>query len=101
MRTGGEDLWFDAEAGDAKARAYFLKYNENDTIQTEKLYKYLEDKGWTKNKERKCYGKNGCIRCGGNNVNFRGEKPFAEGMYEMVWCKDCNKHQPYHFLRSW
>lgn len=101
METGGEGLWFDVEDGDPKARKHFLKYNENDTVQTEKLYLYLKEKGWAKSNERKCYGKNGCVRCGGHNVQFRGEKPFTEGIYEMVSCKDCNKHQPYHFIRAW
>jgi len=101
LETGGEVLWFDVEDGDPKARKHFLKYNENDTVKTELLYLYFLDKGWVQERTRKCYGKDGCIRCGGHNVNFRGEKPFSEGVYEMVHCKDCNKHQPYHFLRGW
>lgn len=103
LRTGGEDLWFDAESGDEKARKHFLKYNENDTVMTEKLYKYLYDKGWARPLTSNYFSvRNGCPRCGEKNWNFRGERADKWGWHEYVWCKSCGKYGMIDtLLRPW
>lgn len=110
INTGGESLWYECmeflpngKPKNPKAWKKMRHYCDGDVIGGEALYQFMRKGGWIKRLvvERLCYGKDGCIRCGGHNIQFRGEKPYKEGVYEMVWCKDCNKHQPYHFLRPW
>lgn len=93
MRTGGEELWFDVEAGDKQARAHFLKYNENDTVQTEKLYKYLEEKGWASKDKKKFFSfRFGCPRCKSLEWQSRGEVARADGWHDYFFCKNCGKY---------
>lgn len=103
MRTGGEDLWFDVEDGDLKARKHFLEYNENDTVMTEKLYVFLEEKGWTsKNTKRFFSFKFGCPRCRSIDVQSRGERPYADGWHDYFFCKNCGKYAPgERVIRPW
>lgn len=92
LETGGEELWFLTEAGDPVARAKMLKYNRNDTVQTEKLFQFFVDGGWTEPPGHKYYSKkNGCPRCKGHDMESRGKKPSPEGWRKQYCCRTCGK----------
>lgn len=92
IETGGEALWFATEKGDPKAQKQFLTYNENDTVQTEKLYQFLVDGGWATLPEPKFYIPGmGCTRCGAEDTHSRGEQPRAGGWVNAYMCKQCGK----------
>lgn len=103
METGGEELWFGAEAGNPKDRAKMLRYNENDTIQTDLFFKWLVKKGYTEAPGSIYYSKeNGCPRCHGHNMENRGEKASAEGVRKQYCCRDCGKRpMDIEVLRPW
>lgn len=92
METGGDQLWFETELGDPKARAKMLRYNRNDTVQTEKLFIFLVENGWTDAPGSKYYTKeSGCPRCGSHDMESRGEKPSKEGWRRQYCCRTCGK----------
>lgn len=95
LETGGEELWFRTEAGDPTARAKMLRYNRNDTVQTEKLFLFLVENGWTPAPSSTVYVPNGpCVRCGVTglkNMQSRGDQPRADGWVHGYQCKSCGK----------
>ncbi len=108
LETGGDVLWDHAEKGcDCKrnCRKYFLKYNENDTVQTEALYLYLERKGWTKKDVKRYFSyEHGCPRCKAPQTSWqsRGERGYADGIHEYYYCTRCGKYGPLdRLLRPW
>ncbi len=103
IETGGQELWFKVEAGDEKARAHFLAYNKNDSVQTEKFYFFLKDGGWIANHPGGGHytKEDGCPRCASHDVHKRGEKGYKEGVFQMYYCKNCNKHAPGELVRDW
>lgn len=92
--TGGDELWFKTESGDEKKRKEFLKYNENDTVMTEKFFLFLVKKGWAKiDTESRFFSSTfGCPRCKGFDWQKRGPKPTKEGWRQHYFCKTCGKH---------
>jgi len=93
LETGGESLWFACEEGDPKARKKMLVYNKNDTIQTELLAKFFIEKGYAKLPDKKTtyvIGE-GCVRCGEEDMQSRGESPTSGGWAKMFVCKNCGK----------
>ena len=93
METGGEALWFACESGDPKAQRLMLRYNQNDTVETEKLFRFFVANGWTPKPGAKYYVPGeGCIRCGEENMESRGSNvPRAEGLVSGYMCKSCGK----------
>lgn len=92
LETGGEELWFKTEAGDPKARKKMLTYNKNDTVQTEKLFLFLVDGGWTEAPGSRYYTKeNGCPRCHSHDKENRGFSKDADGVRRQYLCKNCGK----------
>lgn len=93
METGGESLWFACEAGDPRAQRMMLRYNQNDTVETEKLYMFFVAHGWTEKPGAKYYVKGqGCVRCGQDDMQSRGNKvPTKEGLVHGFMCKTCGK----------
>jgi len=105
LETGGDALWFGVEEGDSKARKHFLKYNENDTVQTEALYEYLERKGWTKKNVKSQFSyEHGCPRCKAPQKwwQSRGERGYSDGIHEYYYCTRCGKYGALdRLLRPW
>lgn len=93
IETGGDELWFETEAGNKKAQKNFLKYNENDTVQTAKLFKFLNDGGWINfpTWSRVYVPGEGCWRCGVEDTQKRGPKPRKEGWIQEYMCKNCGQ----------
>lgn len=93
IETGGEELWFLCEAGDKHAQTKMLRYNQNDTVETEKLFKYFVENGWAPEPGAKYYTPgNGCIQCKSQNMQSRGKDiGRANGLVDGYMCKDCGK----------
>lgn len=94
LETGGESLWFGCEEGNEADRKKMLRYNANDTIQTELLAVYFKELGYIKKWPfSECYviGE-GCVRCGNDDMQRRGrEVPRAGGFVSAFMCKRCGK----------
>jgi hypothetical protein len=103
METGGDSLWIDAEEGDEKAQAKMLRYNQNDTVQTEKLWNFLVDNGWARLPVIDGYKKGmSCPRCLCIEWQKRGIKPIVgKGLCQYYSCKRCNKQMPGEIVEEW
>ena len=95
IETGGSGLWFAVEEGNEKARRDFLKYNENDTIVTEKLCLYFKELGYIKNWPGSNHftKAHGCPQCHAPRSRWqcRGIKGYKEGRAQTYSCNDCGK----------
>ena len=89
----GVQLWEEVMAGDKKAQAVMKKYNCQDIVVLEELYRYLRP--WIKNHpNRGLYIDNPqepvCPNCGGTSVQKRGvERPARSNAYQRYKCMDC------------
>jgi len=102
IETGGDSLWEKAEKGDLKARKAFLTYNKNDTQQTEKLMEFFIEKGYTEHPTKRFYSPGeGCLRCGKEDMQSRGDKPVKNGWVHEYFCKNCGKRNKTEPLRGY
>jgi hypothetical protein len=102
METGGDSLWKGAEQGNVRDQAKMLRYNRNDTVQTDKLWLYLANNGWVTLPWAKVHTKNGpCPRCKGTEWMKRGVKPMVQGLTQYYSCKQCNKQLPGEVIQEW
>lgn len=85
--TGGFDLWRGCVKGDMASWNRMLRYNRQDVILLEKIYKKLLP--WMTNHPNLAQlngDRIACPNCGSNNVQKRGIKYG----YQSWWCIDCH-----------
>lgn len=85
----GFSLWLKCMAGDKKAWALMLKYNAQDIILLEKVYKKLlpymsNHPNLSSIKESMV-----CVRCGSRSLQSRGEVKTLGGVYKRYQCNGC------------
>lgn len=87
----GHGLWTECERGDQDAWALMKKYNIQDVLLTEKLYKRVLP--WIKNHpNRTNYDQPGvpaCPRCGGLRLQRRGYERTVANLYARFRCVAC------------
>lgn len=87
----GFPLWEKCMAGDEAAWVRMRRYNENDTRETEKLYKALLP--WIPN--HPSHGahnaEDACPQCGGKRLIMEGTAYTSTGQYQRYHCKDCGR----------
>jgi DNA polymerase elongation subunit (family B) len=85
----GHELWVKCLAGDKKAWALMRKYNENDVVLTEQVYKKLLP--WIQNHPHHALHKDTdcCQRCGSGNLQRRGTYRSTTAAYQRYVCNDC------------
>lgn len=89
IQTGGFQLWKDCMNGDKKAWDRITRYNRQDVILLEKVYKKL--RGWmTNHPNLGCLvGKAVCPVCGGKHLQRRGFSITSTGKKQRVQCTSC------------
>ena len=88
----GHGLWSMCEAGDADAWALIEKYNKNDVILTEALYKRVLPWIGTQHPNQSNYanhGKHACPSCGSFHLQSRGFARTIAQQYRRYQCLDC------------
>lgn len=82
----GFPLWKRCMAGDKSAFKKMKRYNIQDVNLLEKIYlKFLP---WIKNHPNISNG-DGCVKCGSNNIEYRGKLVTGAGTYRRFRCKEC------------
>lgn len=93
VSTGGFDLWLKCMAGDKKAWKLMAKYNSQDVVLLEKLYKKFLP--WIKNHPSlstlKGHKKHtGCPNCGSKKLQKRGFRATTSEIKQQYQCTSCN-----------
>lgn len=91
VQHNGFDLWLGCMRDDPKSWALMKKYNCQDVVLTEKVYKQLLP--WIKNHPtRGLFDGNvrNCPRCGHDNMIIRKYTVTKTGKYPVMQCKKCN-----------
>lgn len=91
VEHSGFDLWLGCMKDDPKSWALMKKYNCQDVVLTEKVYKQLLP--WIKNHPTKgLFDGNvrNCPRCGHDNMIIRKYAVTKTGKYPVMQCKKCN-----------
>ncbi len=90
VQTGGFSLWLGCMAGDEKAWAKMLRYNKQDVILLEKIYKKLRP--WIENHP----GLNiidsrpsACPKCGHTKLQARGTRHTKVSIFRRFQCLGC------------
>jgi len=85
----GFDLWRRCMDGDKKAWQIMKKYNIQDVLLLERVYKKLRP--WMKNTPNLNLWsrENGCRNCGSNNLRKRGFEYTVSAEVQIWHCKDC------------
>ena len=87
-KTTHASLWHDCLNGDAKAWKKMVKYNNQDVVLLEKLY--LKLRPYITNHPNVSIEKpDGCPRCSGNNLQYRGYYTTNLTRYHRIVCTDC------------
>lgn len=83
----GHQLWIDCLAGDAKAWKLMERYNKQDVIRTEQLYKYLLP--WINGHPSfgAETGNDVCPNCGSDNLHRQGFTYTPTGRYQRYVCE--------------
>ena len=83
----GHQLWIDCLAGDAKAWKLMERYNKQDVIRTEQLYKYLLP--WINGHPSfgAETGNDVCPNCGRDNLQRQGFTYTTTGRYQRYVCE--------------
>jgi DNA polymerase elongation subunit (family B) len=90
MDTGGIDLWIKCMKGDKKAWSKMIRYNKNDVVLLEKVYKrmlpYISS-----HPNRNYYdGTTGlCPKCGSKKMAKKGWKYLSGGKRQQYQCSKC------------
>ena len=95
VRTGGFDLWEDCMAGDPKAWKLMRKYNGQDVMLLEKVYKkvlpYIENHPMGNMKEKKSLPR--CDNCQEEKLHKRGTAWRGRKLVQLYQCKACGHWQ--------
>lgn len=82
------DLWLGCIAGDADSWNRMLRYNKQDVILLEKLYRRLM--AWAgSHPNMTLYRDADCPKCGSKHVICRGVATLVTGQYQRYQCQDC------------
>lgn len=89
MKTGGADLWFNCLAGDMKSWRHMKRYNAQDVVLLEKLYKRLLP--WMRMHPNVAtgLGPNVCPTCGSYELQARGTARNKTTAYPRFQCQGC------------
>jgi DNA polymerase elongation subunit (family B) len=90
VKHAGHELWVKCMAGDKKAWATMRKYNMQDVVLTEKVYKRLLP--WISNHPHLGVyneGKDCCQRCGGTQLQRRGFYRTTTSTFQRYQCSKC------------
>lgn len=88
VETGGFKLWRDVMAGDAKAWTRMLRYNKQDVVLLERLYKRVLP--YIKTHPALHHGRGTCPACGNKKLHRRGERHTRAFEIERLHCPKCN-----------
>ena len=89
MGHEGHTLWVKCMAGDVKAWNTMRKYNKQDVVVTEAVYKALLPWITTGPSARLFDAGADCPRCGSGELERRGFKYTQTGKYQQYRCKSC------------
>lgn len=91
LETGGFELWEGVMAGLIPSWKTMEKYNKQDVVLLENLYKELRP--WMPRHPNVAVltGREGivCSTCGSTHLQSRGYYHTNSGMYQRFWCTDC------------
>jgi len=87
-KTTHASLWHDCINGDIKAWRKMVKYNNQDVVLLEKLYKRLLPY-ITNHPNVTVEALTGCPRCGSSKLQRRGKATTNTATYHRVQCTDC------------
>lgn len=90
VHTGGYNLWKDCMAGDESAWKQMKKYNKQDVVLLEKVYKALRP--WMDNHPNVSVLRgesNGCPKCGSFDLMKRGIRHNKTTSYQEYQCRIC------------
>lgn len=91
VKHEGFDLWAKVISGDEKARAKMQKYNIQDVILLEKLYKKIRP--FIKNHPHLGKVRRECGACGSNDVHSRGYRRTKVFRIQRLQCQKCGAWQ--------
>jgi DNA polymerase elongation subunit (family B) len=98
VSTGGFKLWEQCMKGNEKAWNKMKKYNKQDVLLLEKVYKALRP--WSKSHPRVTEeSENVCHCCGSQNVQLRGFNYTKFNKFQRFMCKDCGSWTQGHPLK--
>ncbi len=86
--TGGFGLWKGCMDGDSESWRKMVKYNKQDVVLLELVYKQLRP--WIKNHPR-LYQLDCCPNCGSDRLQKRGTFKTISGTRQKYWCINCGK----------
>jgi ribonuclease D len=87
-KTTHASLWYDCLQGDDLAWKKMVKYNNNDVVLLEKLY--LKLRPYIGNHPNVAVEKDdGCPRCGGKHLEYRGFYTTNVSTYHRLYCRSC------------
>jgi uncharacterized protein YprB with RNaseH-like and TPR domain len=94
LPTSGKHLWFGCMRNDPKSWATMKKYNIQDVILLEKVYKKLRP--WAKtHPDLRVYDRaDGCPKCRSTSVSKRGPSVKGNRLYQTYGCNSC--HARFH-----
>lgn len=93
VKHSGFDMWLGCLKGDAKSWVKMAKYNKQDVVLLEKVYKKLLP--WMERHPSLAAlkgNKGGCPHCGSNDVAKWGFKATAGGLQQRMLCKSCGAY---------
>lgn len=91
VKHEGFELWAKVLEGDEKAREKMQKYNIQDVVLLEKLYKKVRP--YIKNHPHLGTEKRECGACGSNNVHSRGYRRTRAFKIQRLQCQKCGSWQ--------
>lgn len=91
VKHEGFELWAKVIDGDAKARERMQKYNIQDVVLLEKLYKKVRP--YIKNHPHLGEVKHECGACGSNHVQSRGWRRTRTFKIQRIQCQKCGSWQ--------
>ncbi len=89
LKHEGMDLWFDCMAGKPSAWKTMAKYNEQDVLLLERVYKRLLPWMNTHPNRNVFRNVNCCTKCGSNKVQARGFSYTQTGKKQRYQCTNC------------
>jgi hypothetical protein len=83
--------WIGCMADNPKSWAKMKKYNINDVLDCEKIYKKMRP--WMDQHPNlgtyTSVQEPVCPKCGSQNLEARGTRALQQGLYQRFWCQDC------------